>query len=94
MSDEERAPKVTLEFPIPECESELRTALDGWRWKNAVWQIDQWLRQNLKHGPMEEWIPGFGEPGRRVKLDEDTMEAVQAKIHLILEEEGLDLWRE
>ena len=41
--------KVTIEFdPIEEAE-QMQSALDGWKWKNCVWQIDQELRNTLKY---------------------------------------------
>jgi hypothetical protein len=39
--------KATLHF---DDEQELRDAIDGWKWKNAMWQLDQDLRSILKHG--------------------------------------------
>lgn len=39
--------KATLKFYD---EEELRTALDGWKWKNAMWKLDQDMRSIVKHG--------------------------------------------
>lgn len=44
-------PKVTLTFDCPEEEIELRQALNGARWEGVVWDLDQWLREVVKHGP-------------------------------------------
>jgi hypothetical protein len=39
--------KATLHFDDPE---ELQDALDGWKWKNAMWELDQEMRSVVKHG--------------------------------------------
>ena len=42
--------KVILEFDAVEDQEEIRSALDGYKWKLAVWDIDQKLRETTKHG--------------------------------------------
>jgi len=42
-------PKVILEFDSFEDSEELKVALDGGRWKNVVWELSQYLRNNIKH---------------------------------------------
>jgi hypothetical protein len=42
-------PKVILEFDSFEDSEELKSALDGAKWKNVVWELSQYLRNNLKH---------------------------------------------
>jgi len=42
-------PKVILEFDSFEDAEELRSALDGTKWKGVVWDIDQHLRNSIKH---------------------------------------------
>ncbi len=39
--------KAILEF---DDEQDLRDAIDGWKWKNVVWELDKELRSILKHG--------------------------------------------
>ena len=39
--------KATLEFND---DDELRDALDGWKWKNVAWSLDQEMRGIIKHG--------------------------------------------
>jgi hypothetical protein len=39
--------KATLEFND---DQELRDAIDGWKWKNAMWKLDQEMRSIIKHG--------------------------------------------
>jgi hypothetical protein len=42
--------KITLEFDGIEEQDDARTALDGYKWKLAVWDIDQKLRETTKYG--------------------------------------------
>jgi hypothetical protein len=42
--------KVILEFDAVEDQDDIRSALDGYKWKLAVWDIDQKLRETTKHG--------------------------------------------
>ena len=41
--------KAILHFDHDESE-ELQDALDGWKWKNAMWELDQEMRSVVKHG--------------------------------------------
>jgi len=41
--------KATLHFDHDESE-ELQSALDGWKWKNAMCELDQEMRSVVKHG--------------------------------------------
>ena len=41
--------KVALNFSVDEME-ELQSALDGWKWKDVVWHLDQEMRSVVKHG--------------------------------------------
>lgn len=43
-------PKAILEFNLPEEEQEHRDALEGTAWKVAMWDLDQTLRNAIKHG--------------------------------------------
>jgi hypothetical protein len=42
--------KVTIEFDGTEEQDDLRVALDGGKWKNAMWELDQLLRKTTKYG--------------------------------------------
>ena len=46
-----KMPKVILEFDSIEESEELKSALDGSKWKIAVWDFDQYLRSLTKHPP-------------------------------------------
>ena len=48
--------KVILEFDSVEESEEIQDALNGWRWKNAMWDLDQKLRDTTKYG--KSVIPG------------------------------------
>ena len=41
--------KIILEFDSIEEQNEARTALDGIRWKSAMWELDQKLRNTTKY---------------------------------------------
>ena len=42
--------KVIIEFASEEAESDARLALDGAKWKMAMWELDQKLRSTTKYG--------------------------------------------
>ncbi len=71
--------KATLEFDLPEEEEELHDALHGIDWKNAVWRIDQYLRDKLKYG-------------HSFKSADEAMETIRHEIRSILE--GYELFLE
>lgn len=41
--------KVTLEFDFHEEEANLKDALEGYKWRKVVWEIDTKLRNELKY---------------------------------------------
>jgi hypothetical protein len=41
--------KVTIEFSDEDAAEDARVALDGWKWKHAMWELDQHLRNELKY---------------------------------------------
>lgn len=42
--------KITLEFDSVEESQDARVALDGYKWKSAMWELDQKLRDTTKYG--------------------------------------------
>ena len=42
--------KVILEFDSVEESDEIQDAINGWRWKSAMWDLDQNLRKTTKYG--------------------------------------------
>lgn len=69
--------KITFEFDSVEEAVEIRTALDGGKWLSVVWDLDQYLRNKVKHCPDDE--------------DFHAYEAVRDKLHSLLEESNLNL---
>lgn len=45
--------KIIIEFDSIEEKEDARDALDGYKWKLAVWDIDQHLRSVVKYGSYE-----------------------------------------
>jgi hypothetical protein len=41
--------KVIIEFSDEDAAEDAKTALDGWRWKHSMWELDQELRNRLKY---------------------------------------------
>ena len=70
--------EIILKFKEDEFE-DARTALDGWKWKMAMWDLDQHLRNEIKYNE---------------KLSADTDRAYQAirdKIREILHDSNLNI---
>jgi len=41
--------KVTIEYDGNEEQEDLHLALDGYKWKSAMWELDQELRKTTKY---------------------------------------------
>jgi hypothetical protein len=41
--------EIILKFDSVEEANDVRTALDGWKWKMAMWDLDQKLRNVVKY---------------------------------------------
>lgn len=41
--------EIILKFDSIEEAEDARTALDGWRWKHSMWDLDQHLRSEIKY---------------------------------------------
>ena len=56
--------KAILKFNLPEEESEYKDASQGARWHNLLCDLDEYLRQSIKHNdreelqPIRDWING------------------------------------
>lgn len=46
---EEKTPEVILKFYLPENQDEFETAINGYKWKFAMWDLDQWLKSQIKY---------------------------------------------
>lgn len=76
--------KVILEFDSVEESQEARTALDGWKWKMAMWDLDQLLRSTTKYGSFERREATSEEQDMAQKL-RDAMRDILNEYNLILD---------
>jgi hypothetical protein len=72
--------KATLEF---DDEQELRDAIDGWKWKNAMWELDQLMRTVTKHGYYNGRVATEGEL--------DITDHWRTKLRELINNDGLNL---
>lgn len=76
--------KATLHFNFDEDNddrSEFQDAINGTKWKLAMWELDQWLRAQYKYMPDNEYSADKYE----------TYEKCREKLRDILIQEGLNL---
>jgi hypothetical protein len=75
--------KIILEFDSDEEKDEARTALDGYKWKGLVWDLDQELRKITKYGYL----------GNREATTEEVeaAEKLREELRRLLEEWNLNL---
>jgi hypothetical protein len=71
--------KVILEFDGVEEAQDARDALDGRKWKDSMWELDQWLRNEIKYNSELS--------GKTA----DAYDSVRTKIREILEDDALKL---
>jgi len=77
--------KIILEFDSIEESIEARNALNGTKWKIAMWDLDQKLRAMVKHG--------YAMYGNRELTDEEHKMAqeIRDELNRILNQANLDL---
>jgi hypothetical protein len=78
--------KIILEFDTEEESNDARTALDGYKWKHAMWELDQKLRNTTKY--FESVIDG--EP-QASELERNIAEKYREMIRDILNDNNLKL---
>ena len=78
--------KVTIEFDTVEEAQDIRDALDGYKWKLAVWDLDQKLRDTTKYGAS---LIGT-KPGASVE-EQDVAEKVRDLIREYLSDYNLKM---
>jgi len=78
--------KIILEFDSVEEQSDVRTALDGYKWKNAMWELDQLLRSTTKYG-----ISISNKLKEATGAEQDMADKVREAIRDILDEHNLNL---
>lgn len=75
--------KVTIEYDGDEEREELRTALDGSKWKIAMWNLDQQLRSVIRNGYFK---------GREAtSLEIEASEMLREELRRILQDYNLNL---
>lgn len=78
--------KIILEFDALEDAQDARTALDGWKWKSVIWDLDQMLRSTVKHGM------SFIEPNKQASdVEIDVADKIRDEIREMLTSSGLNL---
>ena len=75
--------KIILEFDSVEEQSDVRTALDGYKWKNAMWELDQLLRSTTKYAVFEK--------REATEAERDMADKIREFIREILNEHNLNL---
>lgn len=78
--------KIILEFDTQEEAEDARTALDGWRWKHAMWELDQKLRQTTKYG-----VSVIHSESEAPEFEQDIAEKYREMIRDILNDNNLKL---
>ena len=77
--------KATLKFDFDKEDSDDRSnfedAVNGTKWKLAMWELDQWLRTQYKYMPDAEYSEGAY----------NAYEKSRQKLNEIVNEEGLKL---
>ena len=72
--------KATLEFNLPEDQSDFDLAVNGAKAQLALWEMDQWLRSQTKYAPDD--------------ISEDTFKAFELcreRLREIVYENGINL---
>ena len=75
--------KIILEFDSDEERDDARTALDAYKWKGAVWDLDQKLREITKYG--------FVDKIEATDQERDLAEKLRKDLRGILEDYNLNL---
>ena len=71
--------KAMLRFDLPEEELEHQTALDGWKWRTVVEELDNHLRNKLKYEDLTE-------------EDDEIYQSVRDELHSIMNNQNVVLW--
>jgi len=77
---------MILEYDCEEESDDARTALDGYKWKMAMWDLDQSLRSTTKHGV------SMSDKSKEATPEEmDMADKIRDAIRDILNEHNLNL---
>lgn len=80
--------KIILEFDGTEEQDDARTAMDGYKWKLLVWDLDQKLRETTKYGN-SVITPDKGDSASSTEID--IADKYREIIRELLEEYNLKL---
>ena len=78
--------KIILEFDGIEEQDDARTALDGYKWKLAMWDLDQELRSIVKY---QNSIINHNQTASSEEMD--TADKIREEIRRLLENYNLSL---
>jgi hypothetical protein len=78
--------KIILEFDSLEESEDARVALDGYKWKMAMWDLDQKLRSITKYG-VSITVPNTSATG----VEQDVADKLREEIREILDGYSLNL---
>lgn len=74
--------KATLHFEHDESK-DLQDALDGWKWKHSVWDLDNEMRSVVKHG--------YWHNREATDVEMEVTEYWRAKLRELVNENNLNL---
>jgi hypothetical protein len=75
--------KIILEFDSNEEKDDARVALDGYRWRGVVWDLDQKLREITKYGYVDK--------KEATEEERELADKLRTTLREILEEWNLNL---
>jgi len=79
-TNQNKMAKVTIEFDTNEEREDMESAINGWKWKMLVWDLDQHLRSELKYNS-----------GNLTNEAYTALEKIREKLHELTSESGLSL---
>jgi len=71
--------KAILEFNLPDDQPEFDNAINGTKWSLVAWELDQWLRSQIKYSPDDMSQEAY-----------DAFEQCRDKLHEIKNEYNLN----
>ena len=71
--------KAILEFELPEDKEEFDAATKGMDWAIVAWDIDQWIRNRLKHQTEK----------LQTSSAKEELELLRHELHDLMQESGL-----
>ena len=78
--------KVILEFDSVEEQDDIQSALNGYKWKLAMWDLDQELRKTTKYGQS-----ALSRDGEASSIEQDIAERYRELLRGALSSYGLIL---